>query len=180
MPCRRHRTWNPIQSQYTDMGPTCRCAIHWCGTSHCNTQLPILMSWVRPDREILPRPSTHTSESWALWNWYGGSQSKANFILISFTFSECKILRVFFPHLFEATRTQFELGGSHFSMMYWVTKLPPSFSGGFHDNTTESSRMFSTTGKRGGSGRSVKKIIFNYNFLERSLLGSFRLYTFFN
>ena len=32
----------------------------WCGTSHWNTQLPILMSWVRPDREILPRPSTHT------------------------------------------------------------------------------------------------------------------------
>ena len=24
------------------------------------TLLPILMSWVRPDREILPRPSTHT------------------------------------------------------------------------------------------------------------------------
>ena len=30
------------------------------GTSHWNTQLPILMSRVRPDQEILPRPSTHT------------------------------------------------------------------------------------------------------------------------
>ena len=49
-------------SQYTDTWPTCRYAIHWCGTSHWNTQLPILMSWVRPDREILPRPSKHTSE----------------------------------------------------------------------------------------------------------------------
>ena len=55
----RHRTWHPTPSQYTDTGhdtpphhsiqtqdmtphpvtvyntwPTCRCAIHWCGTSH--------------------------------------------------------------------------------------------------------------------------------------------------
>ena len=59
MPCRRHRTWHPTPSQYTDTGPTCRCAIHWCGTLHWKPQLPILMSWVWPDREILPRPSTH-------------------------------------------------------------------------------------------------------------------------
>ena len=44
MPCHRHRTWHPTPSQFTDTGPTCRCAIHWCGTSHWNTQLPILMS----------------------------------------------------------------------------------------------------------------------------------------
>ena len=50
------------------MGPICRCAVHKCGTSQWNTQLPILMSWVRPAREILPRSSTrahahtHTSE----------------------------------------------------------------------------------------------------------------------
>ena len=33
-----------------------------------NTQLPIVMSWVRPDQEILPclRPSTHTSEGDAI------------------------------------------------------------------------------------------------------------------
>ena len=49
-------TWHPTPSHYTDTGPTCRCAIHWCGTSHWNTQLPILMSWVRSDREILPPP----------------------------------------------------------------------------------------------------------------------------
>ena len=63
MPCSRHRTRHPTPSQYTDTGPTCRCTIHGCGTSHWNTQLPILMSWVRPDREILPRPSTHTSNA---------------------------------------------------------------------------------------------------------------------
>ena len=54
MTSRRHRTWHPTPSQYTDTGPTCRCAIHWCGTSHWNTQLPILMYWVWPDREISP------------------------------------------------------------------------------------------------------------------------------
>ena len=42
-----------------------------------NTQLPISMSWVRPDREILPLPSTHTSECSTLWCCYSGSQSKA-------------------------------------------------------------------------------------------------------
>ena len=59
MPCRRHRTWHPTPSQYTDTRPTCHCAIHWCGTSHWNTELPILMSWVMPlahyydvDREL--------------------------------------------------------------------------------------------------------------------------------
>ena len=31
MPNRRHRTWHLIPSQYTDMGPTCHWAIHWCG-----------------------------------------------------------------------------------------------------------------------------------------------------
>ena len=71
MPCLRHRTRHPTLSQYTDTGPTCCCAIHWCGTSHWNTQLPILMSWVRPDREILPRPSTHTSER-STWCCHGG------------------------------------------------------------------------------------------------------------
>ena len=34
MPCRRRRTWHSILLQYTDTGPTCHCAIHWCGTSH--------------------------------------------------------------------------------------------------------------------------------------------------
>ena len=51
-----------------------RCAIHWCGM---NTRLAILMSWVRPDREILPRPYTHTGECSTLWCCYGGSQSEA-------------------------------------------------------------------------------------------------------
>ena len=41
------------------MGSTYICAMHWCGTKHWNTQLPILMCWVTPDLEILPRPSIH-------------------------------------------------------------------------------------------------------------------------
>ena len=28
------RDTTPHRSQYTDTGPTCCCAIHWCGTSH--------------------------------------------------------------------------------------------------------------------------------------------------
>ena len=60
MSCCRHWTWHLTPSQYTDTGQTCR-AIHWCGLLHWNTQLPILMSQVRPDREILPQPSTHSS-----------------------------------------------------------------------------------------------------------------------
>ena len=59
MPCRRHRTRHPTSSQYTDTGLTCRCAIHWCGTSHWNTQLPILMSWTRPGN---PSPIFHTHQ----------------------------------------------------------------------------------------------------------------------
>ena len=72
----RHGIWHPAPSQYTDTGPTCRCAIHGCGTSHWNTQLPILMSWVRPDQEIIPRPSIYISER-STWCCHGGSQSEA-------------------------------------------------------------------------------------------------------
>ena len=50
---------SPTPSQYTGTGRTCGCDIHWCWRSQWNTQLPILMSWVRSDRKILPRPSTH-------------------------------------------------------------------------------------------------------------------------
>ena len=39
-PCRRHRTWPPTPSQYTNTVLTCSCAFHWCGTSHWSTQLP--------------------------------------------------------------------------------------------------------------------------------------------
>ena len=84
MPCGRDRIWHPTQSQYTVTGPTCRCAIHWCGTSHWNTQLPILMSWVRPDREIFLRPSTHTSERDAvkvIISWKLGRKYRTNWVL---------------------------------------------------------------------------------------------------
>ena len=54
IPWPRHRTWHPNPSQYTDTGPTCRCAICWCWTSCWNAQLFILMSWVPPDWEFLP------------------------------------------------------------------------------------------------------------------------------
>ena len=42
--------------------------------SHWNIQLPILISLVRPDWKILPRPSTHTREHSTI---YSGSQSEA-------------------------------------------------------------------------------------------------------
>ena len=57
--CHRHRTWHPTQSQYSNTGPNCEWVIRRCGTSHWNTQLPILRSRVRHYQEILPRPSTH-------------------------------------------------------------------------------------------------------------------------
>ena len=41
------------------------------GMSHWNRLLPILRSWVRPDQEILPQPSTHISERSTSF-WYGG------------------------------------------------------------------------------------------------------------
>ena len=44
----------PHRNAMLQMWLTCRCAIHWCGMSHWNIQLPILMSWVRPDLEVLP------------------------------------------------------------------------------------------------------------------------------
>ena len=86
MPRRRHRTWHSTPSQYTDTGSTCCCAIHWCGTSHWNTQLPILMSWVRPAWEILPWPSTHTSERSTLWCCYGGSSVESTIPTGTWTF----------------------------------------------------------------------------------------------
>ena len=47
-------------------------------SSHCNTQLPILMPWVRPDQEILPPPSTHTPANPQLYYAVcGGIQSEA-------------------------------------------------------------------------------------------------------
>ena len=44
MPQTQDMTPHPVTVYDTRL--TCRCAIHWCGTSHWNTQLPILMSWV--------------------------------------------------------------------------------------------------------------------------------------
>ena len=83
MPCRRHRTWHPTPSQYTDTGPTCCCAIYWCGTSHWNTQLPILMSWVRPNRETLPRSSTHTHQRKLnlMLSWWSSRKYRTNRVL---------------------------------------------------------------------------------------------------
>ena len=37
-------------------------------------KIPILLSWVRPDRKNLPWPSTHTSERSTLWCCYRGGQ----------------------------------------------------------------------------------------------------------
>ena len=62
------RTRHSTLSQYTDTGPTWRFAIHWFGTSHWYTQIPIFKSWVRPDREIYPRLSTYTAANAQLYN----------------------------------------------------------------------------------------------------------------
>ena len=62
-----HDNYAHFQQQFTDKGSICRSAINRCGTSHWNTQLPFLMSWERPDQEILPRSSTYTSERSTLW-----------------------------------------------------------------------------------------------------------------
>ena len=47
-------TRHPTPSYYTDTGPTCRCAIQWCDTSHWNTQLPISMSGKNTIGKSLP------------------------------------------------------------------------------------------------------------------------------
>ena len=45
----------PTPSQYTDTGrPFAMLSIYLCGTTHWSTHLPIIMFWVRPDRDILP------------------------------------------------------------------------------------------------------------------------------
>ena len=95
MPCGRDKTWHPTQLQYTGTGPTCRFAIHWCGTSHWNTQLPISIYWVRPDREILPRPSTHTSESDAvkvIISWKLGRKNRTNRVLNPWSVLHCEAI----------------------------------------------------------------------------------------
>ena len=71
-----------LQTQDTTLHPI-TVHRHWANISLCYplmwnvTQLPILMSWVRPHQEILPRPSTHTSKRSTLWCCYGGCQSEA-------------------------------------------------------------------------------------------------------
>ena len=79
----RHRTWHPTPSQYTDTGHDIplrhsiqtqdmtphpvtvyrhEADLSLCypqsGTSRWKSQLPVWMSWVWPNQEILPRPST--------------------------------------------------------------------------------------------------------------------------
>ena len=71
MPQTQDMTPHPV-TLYRHRVDMALCATHW------NTQLPILKSWVRTDREILPRPSTHTSERIStICYQYGGSQSEA-------------------------------------------------------------------------------------------------------
>ena len=60
-PCHRHRTWHSTPSQYTDTGPTCHCAIHWCRMSHWNAQLPIFIV-LDKTRSGHPSPTFHTRQ----------------------------------------------------------------------------------------------------------------------
>ena len=41
-----------VGTTMTEIGPTCCLAIHWCGTTHWNKKLPILLSWVRSNRNL--------------------------------------------------------------------------------------------------------------------------------
>ena len=62
MPCRRHRTRHPTPSQYTDTGPTCRCAIHWCETSHWNTAIYTHFNVLGETRPVNRSPTFHTHQ----------------------------------------------------------------------------------------------------------------------
>ena len=92
MPCRRHMTWSPSQSQYYNMQQTqdmthhpvkvyrhrtelTLCYILIWKVRLLNSQLHILMSWVSPDRYILPQLSFHT-------------KSRLNFTAAMVAFSE--------------------------------------------------------------------------------------------
>jgi hypothetical protein len=80
-----------------------------------------------------------------LFCWYWWNRWPSLFKL-SFHKSDNNMKEGYVPYLAGATRSQLVFGGSHFSTIYCVMKLPPSFNGGFHDNRTESSRMFSHVG----------------------------------
>ena len=80
MSCHRHRTWHPTPSHYTDTGPTCRCAIHWCVTPHWNKQLPILMTWVWTNRDTFPQSSTHKANARNILSWCHSMRSSVETI----------------------------------------------------------------------------------------------------
>ena len=61
MPQAQGMTPHPV-TVYRHRADLSLCYPYWCGTSHWNRQLPILMSSVRPDRGIFRRPSTLKSE----------------------------------------------------------------------------------------------------------------------
>ena len=55
MPQTQNMTPHPV----TDKGPACRCAIHWWGMSHWNTQLPILFNVLGQTRPEYHSPTFH-------------------------------------------------------------------------------------------------------------------------
>ena len=61
MPQTQDMTLHPVSIQ-TRVRPVAVLSIDVERHMYWTTQLPILMSWVKPDQEILPRPSTHTSK----------------------------------------------------------------------------------------------------------------------
>ena len=56
----------PTLSQYTDIGRTC-CAIHWCGTSLWNTQLPTVLGQTQSWN---PSATFHMEELNEVLVWY--------------------------------------------------------------------------------------------------------------
>jgi hypothetical protein len=59
------------------------------------------------------------------------SESDGKIVIVGLSHSCC-------ANLTAATRIQLLIGGSSFSTMYCVMKLPPSLTGGFHVSITES------------------------------------------
>ena len=73
--CHAADTGHPSTPRHSIHTLSCRCAIHWCGTSHWNAQLPIFIVFGQTGSGNYFRPSTHTSERSTLWCWYRGIRS---------------------------------------------------------------------------------------------------------
>ena len=68
MPQRQDMT--PIPVTVYRHGPNLSFFVDWCWKFHWKLQIPTLMSWIKPDHEILSRPSTHKANNPFQWYCY--------------------------------------------------------------------------------------------------------------